>query len=100
MKSPPHQASPQGNSGNFAKLHKNMLTYLGPVDLTQYFVKSFDISDNDELLNIATNGHKGVQVEFIFSRRLLTHILTVFMPSMSICIVAFCTGYFKVKQIT
>ena len=72
-----------------------MLTYVGPVDLTQYFVKSFKIVDEDEHLNMSTHGNKGVQVDFIFSRRLLNHILTVFMPSMSICVVAFCTGYFN-----
>ena len=61
----------QGNVGHFAKLHMTSLKYLGTVDLTQYFVKSYSFSDIDE----------GVQVDFIFSRRLLNQILTVFMPT-------------------
>ena len=47
------------------------LKYTGAVDLTQYFVKSYSFSDINE----------GVQVDFIFSRRLLNQILTVFMPT-------------------
>ena len=57
------------------------LQYLGPVDLTQYFVQSYTFSDADEYLFKSTNGIKGVQVDFIFSRRLLNQILTVFMPT-------------------
>ena len=87
----------QGNTGNFVKLIKNKLNYLGPVDLTQYFTKRFTIHDDDELLKTLTNGNKGVQVEFIFSRRLLNQILTVFLPSISLVIVSFCTSFFKVR---
>ena len=57
------------------------LNYLGAVDLTQYFVKSYSFSDEDQYLNISTYGNKGVQVDFIFSRRLLNQVLTVFMPT-------------------
>ena len=90
----------QGNTGNFVKLIKNKLNYLGPVDLTQYFTKRFTIHDDDELLKTLTNGNKGVQVEFIFSRRLLNQILTVFMPTIALVIVSFCTSFFKVKMST
>ena len=94
------------------------LKYLGAVDLTQYFVKSYSFSDVDEYLNKSTNGNKGAQVDFIFSRRLLNQILTVFMPTVNmynkiflsarqiytnvspfqiaIVIVSFCTAFFKV----
>lgn len=33
----------KGNSGSFAKLIPAQLNYLGPIDLTQYFVKRWDI---------------------------------------------------------
>ena len=89
----------QGNTGNFAKLIKNELKYLGPVDLTQYFVKNFTIHDEDDLLKTSTNGNKGVQIDFIFSRRLLNQVLTVFMPTIAIVIVSFCTTFFKVRQL-
>ena len=57
------------------------LNYLGAVDLTQYFVKSYSFSDADEYLNISTYGNKGAQVDFIFSRRLINQVLTVFLPT-------------------
>ena len=87
----------QGNTGNFAKLIKSKLNYLGAVDLTQYFVKSFTIHDEEDLLKASTNGNKGVQVDFIFSRRLLNQVLTVFLPTIAIVIVSFCTSLFKVR---
>ena len=34
--------------------------------------------------------------EFIFSRRLLSHILTIFLPTISLCLVSFCTSQFRV----
>ena len=108
----------QGNSGNFVKLLKHQLQYLGPEDLTQYFVKSFNISDDDEYVKSVTNGKTGVRVDFIFSRRLLNQILTTFMPTVRkltiiwnkiinkhspfqifICMVSFTTSFYKVSEI-
>ena len=76
---------------------KNELDYLGAVDLTQYFIKSYEIFDDNEMLNKSTHGNKGVQVDFVFSRRLLNQVLTVFMPTIAIVIVSFCTSFFKVN---
>ena len=70
------------------------LQYLGPVDLTQYFVKSYTFSDADEYLNNSIYGNKGIQVDFKFSRRLLNQVLTVFMPTVIIILIliwAVCT---------
>ena len=72
---------------------------MGPVDLTQYFVKSFYMYDQDDLLRTSTNGNKGVQVDFIFSRQLLNQVLTVFLPTIAIVIVSFCTSFFKVREL-
>ena len=57
------------------------LEYSGAVDLVQYFVKSYSFSNEDDYLMKSTDGNKGVQVDFIFSRRLLNQVLTVFMPT-------------------
>ena len=57
------------------------LKYFGDVDLTQYFVKSYNFSYTDEHENISIRGNKGVKVDFMFSRRLLNQVLTVFMPT-------------------
>ena len=92
---------------------------MGPEDLTQYFVKTFNISDDDEYVKSVTNGKPGVRVDFIFSRRLLNQILTTFMPTVRklilitwtiirieqsgfqifICMVSFTTNFFKVPDI-
>ena len=60
-------------------------------------MKSFTIHDEEDLLKASTNGNKGVQVDFIFSRRLLNQVLTVFLPTIAIVIVSFCTSLFKVR---
>ena len=60
-------------------------------------MKSSTIHDEEDLLKASTNGNKGVQVDFIFSRRLLNQVLTVFLPTIAIVIVSFCTSLFKVR---
>ena len=50
---------------------RDSLTYLGPVDLMQYFVKSYSIVDQGDQLRRYAHGNEGVKVDFIFSRRLL-----------------------------
>ena len=89
----------QGNSGNFVKLVKNQLQYNGPEDLTQYFVQSFNITDNDEYVMLSTNGDKGIQVDFLFSRKLLNQVITVFLPCIALCIVSFSTSVYRVNNI-
>ena len=53
--------------------------------------------DDFEHLNSSTHGRKGIMAEFIFSRRLLSHILTIFLPTISLCLVSFCTSQFRVR---
>ena len=76
------------------------MEYLGPVDLREYFVKSYTVLDEDKELLASTHGNSGVKVNFIFSRRLLNQLLTVFMPTMCIAAVSFCASFFKVYQYT
>ena len=74
------------------RLVKDKLHYLGPADLTQYFIKSYNITESGH----STNGNKGVQVDIVFSRRLFNQILTVFLPCMLLCIVAFTSILYRV----
>ena len=86
----------QGNTGNFIKFRKGNLNYTGPVDLTQYYIESYDILDDDQYTMTSTNGRRGVYVKMVLGRRLLNLILTNFLPCIFICIVVFSTNYFKV----
>ena len=42
--------------------------------------------------------NRGIQVDFVFGRRFLNHGLTEFLPPIIICVVSFCTCYFKVGR--
>ena len=86
----------QGNSGNFTRLIADKLIYLGPVDLAQYFIKFYNITDSDAVLGKLTNGYHGVKVNIIFSRRILNQILATFLPTIAIAIVCFSTNFWRV----
>lgn len=46
------QMGMKGNSGNFAQLIKDKLRYLGPIDLTQYYVKSWNMDVKEEKIEV------------------------------------------------
>ena len=66
----------KGNSGSFAQLIVNKLNYLGPIDLTQYFVYSWEMDVEDEI----------VQVEIVLGKTEFSIKLFVFIIVLSICI--------------
>ena len=70
---------------------------MGPVDLTQYFIKSYNITDNDEIVMASTYGNKGVIVEFILGRKRLNQIITVFLPLILLSIVSFSSSLYRVR---
>ncbi len=80
----------KGNSGKFARLISRELKYLGPIDLTLYYVKETDMNNVIIYPDI-----EAVRVEVIFGRRLLSTMLTIFLPTFLICLVSFSTTYFK-----
>ena len=79
-----------GNSGKFIHLEIDQFNYLGPIDLTQYFVKA----TNSNFTRVE-KGTIAVELKVIFGRRILATILTTYLPTIIICIVAFSTNYFK-----
>ena len=79
-----------GNSGKFVHLEMDEFNYLGPIDLTQYFVKSI----NTTFVQVENNV-TALEFKVIFRRRLLGTILTTYLPTIIICIVSFSTNYFK-----
>ena len=76
----------EGNSGEFVELVATELNYLGPQDLTQYFIRSNNIS-------LTPTGF--IEVEVVLGRRLLGTLLTVYIPTILLVIIAHMTNYFK-----
>ena len=77
------------SAASFVKLLNGTLKYVGPVELAQYFVRStimqqFDYEDRS-----------GVRVLVVFGRRLLSNILTVYVPTVLLNTMGHITVYFK-----
>ena len=75
-----------GNSGEFVDLVAEELNYLGPKDLTQYFIRQTSMNKTVE---------GSVKVEVVLGRRLLGTLLTVYIPTILLIIIAHTTNYFK-----
>jgi hypothetical protein len=75
-----------GNTGEFVDLVGEELNYLGPQDLTQYFIRQTS-------MNKTSAGT--VKVEVVLGRRLLGTILTVYIPTILLIMIAHTTNYFK-----
>ena len=102
----------QGNTGKFVKLVMDEMVYLGPIDLSQYFVKEtlmteFEVPPNVAAIKVSKEHAKAKKrnsvilflllkkVDLIFGRRILSSLLTVYLPCILICMVSFSTNYFK-----
>ena len=73
-------------------LISGVLDYSGAIDLPQYYVKDLTVVDK-----FSTNeAELGVKVEIVLGRRLLNQLLTTFMPTTFICLVAISTNFFRV----
>ena len=83
-----------GNTGKFVDISAGDMNYLGPVDLTQYFVKETYMLQSD-LPVLGDNSTHSVEVHIVFGRRVLATILTTYLPTTLLCIVCFSTNYFK-----
>ena len=79
-----------GNSGKFVHLEVETFDYLGPIDLTQYFVKEIETNYVS-----VEKGIQALELRVIFGRRILGTILTTYLPTIIICLVSFSTNYFK-----
>ena len=75
-----------GNSGEFVELIPEKLNYLGPQDLTQYFIRQTSMNKTVE---------GSIKVTVILGRRLLGTVLTVYIPTILLIFIAHTTNYFK-----
>ena len=86
----------QGNRGKFLQLIVSELRYLGPIDLTQYYIKEYTFKNGNETLPASPNGGKPVIIDIVFSRRVMNQILITFLPTACITITSFTTSFYKV----
>ena len=80
-----------GNSDEFINLIPGTLNYFGPKDLTIYFIKQTAIQQG------RSNDKMVVFVEVTLGRRLLSTVLTVYLPTMLLNVIGFSTNFFKVN---
>ena len=85
----PHRM--KGNFGTFVDLQPGNLVYLGPVDLTVYFIKHMDMAS----VTFDDDGTFGIQVSITLGRRLLGVFLTTYLPTFLLLIIVHATHYFK-----
>ena len=74
---------------DFCFLTTGKMQYFGPSELTQYFIK------DKFMTNTIIMGQKGIKVYFILGRRLLSNILTVYLPTVLLNLIGHLTVYFK-----
>ena len=80
----------KGNAGNFIKLVADKAEYLGPIDLPQYFVMKTAITEITVPPKVGA-----VKIEITFGRRVLSTILSSYLPTILICLMSFATNYFR-----
>ena len=74
---------------NYADLQSGGIKFSGPKELTQYFVKNFEIK-NDKVKT-----KDSVIVSITLGRRLLGTFLTIFFPTILLNVIGYSTNYFK-----
>ena len=74
---------------NYADLTPGSLNFSGPKELTQYFVKTFNIRKD----RIQTKS--AVIVSMTLGRRLLGTFLTIFFPTILLNVIGYSTNFFK-----
>ena len=81
-----------GNAHKFVNLVPDRLRYIGPRDLTIYFIKNTEIHSG-----LSNRRRKVVYVEITLGRRLLSTVLTVYLPTVLLNVIGFGTNFFKVR---
>ena len=76
-------------SDAFCDLNLGVLNYLGPTELTQYFVRQ------DYMVTRIIEGQNGLRAYVVLGRRLLSNILTVYLPTILLNIMGHLTTYFE-----
>ena len=78
-----------GGIEKLVSLTPGFLEYIGPEELTQYYVKKYLIGET------SLKNAKGLSVSITFGRRLLGTILTVYLPTVLLNVIGHATNFFK-----
>ena len=79
----------RGGMESFVELIPGTESYLGPKELTQYFVKRTSIERYESM------GKRGVRISITLGRRLLGVFLTIYFPTVLLNLIGHTTNYFK-----
>ena len=80
-------------SSAFVRLETGSLDYYGPVELTQYFVWQTVMKNFTSVRG--SDSREGIRVFVVLGRRLLSNVLTVYVPTVLLNIMGHVTVYFK-----
>ena len=78
-----------GGSEELLSLTPGLLKYLGPEELTQYYVKKYSIGETK------LEAAKGLSISITFGRRLLGTLLTIYLPTILLNVIGHATNFFK-----
>ena len=78
-----------GGTNKLVSLSPGLLRYLGPEELTQYYVKKYSMEET------SVENEKGLSISITFGRRLLGTILTVYLPTVLLNVIGHATNFFK-----
>merc|ERR1719234_1288177 len=76
----------EGNTGEFVELVISGLEYIGPKELTQYFIKD---------TKMAFGLNNDITVTVVMGRRLLGTVLTTYIPTILLIIISYFSNLFK-----
>ena len=79
----------EGNDEIFVDLLSDKIGYDGHVDLALYYIKRKSIKNEENT----------VRGEITLGRRLLSTVLTVYVPTFLLNVIALATNYFKVNHL-
>ena len=80
----------KGKSSDFARLKTEVLQYLGVLEVNQYVVTNFSM-----LVRDLGPGNSDLKISIVLGRKLLTIVLTTFVPTVLLSMISFSTNHFK-----
>ena len=80
----------KGKSSDFARLKTEVLQYLGVLEVNQYVVTNFSMLVRDQ-----GPGNSDLKISIVLGRKLLTIVLTTFVPTVLLSMISFSTNHFK-----